>query len=301
MVCQNRIKQGIGVVLAIALMGLLAWPAPSQAAVTPTAEDDDLLAEPLAERVDPALASRVNTFTTLYQVRPGDTLWSIARRYGVDWELVAAMNYLDGDVIEAGQFLTLPRYWDEVYYVRPGDVLTAVAKRFQVDLEVLMAVNEIINPDRIFVGQKLIIPAPANAVPVMASLKRTTVSRGGHTFTWPVEGRITSPYGPRGGAFHYGVDIAAPQGTPVLAAMSGIISFAGWKGSFGNLVAIDHGNGMETLYAHNAKLLVNEGEYVLKGQVIARVGSTGRTTGPHVHLELKKDGRNVDPLPYLQR
>jgi len=118
----------------------------------------------------------------------------------------------------------------------------------------------------------------------------------------PVSGRITSRFGyrvhPINGAhsLHTGVDIACPVGTPVHASAAGEVILAGWMGAYGNAVVIDHGGGVSTLYGHNSSLLVGVGDQVEKGQVIARSGSTGYSTGPHVHFERRKDGRPVNPL-----
>lgn len=125
----------------------------------------------------------------------------------------------------------------------------------------------------------------------------------GLLFQWPVRGHISSDYGYRyifGGLnFHRGVDIPAPLGTAVHAAASGTVLFAGERGSYGNLVVIDHGNGFQTYYGHNSGFLVKTGDVVSKGQSIAAVGSTGRSTGPHCHFEVHLNGVLVDPLMYL--
>jgi murein DD-endopeptidase MepM/ murein hydrolase activator NlpD len=118
----------------------------------------------------------------------------------------------------------------------------------------------------------------------------------------PVDGRITSHFGLRtdplgkGTRRHSGIDIAAPAGTPVKAMAAGTVVFSGPAGGYGNLVAIDHGNGITTRYAHNRTLLVSLGEHVTLGQEIAEVGSSGRSTGPHLHFEVLRDGHAVDPL-----
>lgn len=122
---------------------------------------------------------------------------------------------------------------------------------------------------------------------------------------WPVKGPIASGFGYRyhpilhKQKFHNGLDIAVPSGTPVLAADSGVVLVAGWRGGYGNYVAIDHGNGISSGYGHNSSLLVHEGEAVVRGQVIARSGSTGLSTGPHVHFEIRVNGDPVNPLSYL--
>jgi murein DD-endopeptidase MepM/ murein hydrolase activator NlpD len=116
---------------------------------------------------------------------------------------------------------------------------------------------------------------------------------------WPVNGPVTSGFGYRWGRMHQGIDIAVPTGTPVRAANSGIVLLAGWVGGYGNLVVIDHGGGIATAYGHNSGLAVNIGQSVSQGQVIAYSGSTGHSTGPHVHFEVRINGAPVDPLGYL--
>lgn len=118
-------------------------------------------------------------------------------------------------------------------------------------------------------------------------------------FIVPTQGRLTSPFGPRtifgGSGFHTGIDLANAIGTPIVAAADGTVSFAGTKGSYGTLLKLDHGNGFETYYAHCAKLLVPEGAWVSQGQTIALIGSTGRSTGPHLHFEVRWLGEALDP------
>jgi len=115
---------------------------------------------------------------------------------------------------------------------------------------------------------------------------------------WPVNGVITSPFGPRWGSFHPGLDIGAPMGTPIRAAKAGTIVFAKPYGGYGNYTCIDHGGGLSTCYAHQSAFVVTSGS-VDQGQVIGEVGSTGFSTGPHLHFEVRIDGQPVDPLNYL--
>lgn len=128
---------------------------------------------------------------------------------------------------------------------------------------------------------------------------------GAGGFVTPVEGRVSSPFGWRnvsvnGNRYHGGLDIAANMGTPVVAARSGVVTRAGWWGSYGNVVVLDHGDGTETRYAHLSAVTVRVGQGLRQGDVLGRVGSTGASTGPHLHFEVRFDGRAVDPLPYLQ-
>lgn len=122
---------------------------------------------------------------------------------------------------------------------------------------------------------------------------------------WPVKGRISSNFGWRmhpilkKRKFHSGLDLAVASGTGVMAADSGRVLVSGWNGGYGYFIAIDHGNGISTAYGHNSRLLVNEGDIVTKGQTIALSGSTGLSTGPHLHFEVRKDGKPVNPIPFL--
>ena len=124
---------------------------------------------------------------------------------------------------------------------------------------------------------------------------------------WPLatKGRISSPFGNRmhpilkENRFHSGMDIAAPSGTEVRAADRGKVLISGWNGGYGYYIAIDHGNGLSTAYAHNSRLLVKEGDLVAQGQAIAKSGSTGLSTGPHLHFEVRKEGVPIDPADYL--
>jgi murein DD-endopeptidase MepM/ murein hydrolase activator NlpD len=116
---------------------------------------------------------------------------------------------------------------------------------------------------------------------------------------WPLQGVLYGRYGVRAGRRHDGIDIAAPEGTPVLAAAAGSVLYAGEQAGYGGLVILRHDGGLVTLYAHNSRLLVSEGDRVRRGQPIARVGETGRTSGPHLHFEVREGTRPRNPLLYL--
>lgn len=122
---------------------------------------------------------------------------------------------------------------------------------------------------------------------------------------WPVSGEVTSGFGWRnspwggGSELHAGIDIANNLGTPIVATADGTVVRSEWSGGYGNVVQIDHGNGIETIYGHNSRIIVNAGHSVKKGQVIAYLGSTGRSTGPHVHYEVRVNGAAVDPVSFL--
>lgn len=132
-----------------------------------------------------------------------------------------------------------------------------------------------------------------------ASTPATVAPSGSGMLGWPVSGPVTSSYGARWGRMHEGIDIAVGEGTPVHAAAAGTVIYAGWMGGYGNLVVVDHGNGLSTAYAHNSSLAVAVGQSVAAGEVVSYSGNTGNSTGPHVHFEVRMNGSAVDPLGYL--
>lgn len=123
---------------------------------------------------------------------------------------------------------------------------------------------------------------------------------------WPAKGHITSGYGERedplhgGEEFHSGVDISVEPGTPIRATADGVVSFARWSGGSGNLVVLEHGFGYSTFYAHNSRIAVSVGQHVKRGDIVAYSGSTGYSTGPHSHYEIWKEGKHINPMPYIQ-
>ena len=139
------------------------------------------------------------------------------------------------------------------------------------------------------------IRAAQAARPSTPSTPRT----GNGTFIWPVNGPVTSPFGWRWGRMHEGIDIGAATGTPIAAAGSGTVIYAGWMEGYGNLVVIDHGGGLATAYGHQSAIGVSNGQSVTQGQTIGYVGCTGHCFGPHLHFEVRVDGTPVDPLGYL--
>ncbi|MFY9203617.1 MAG: M23 family metallopeptidase, partial [Limnochordia bacterium] len=119
-------------------------------------------------------------------------------------------------------------------------------------------------------------------------------------FDWPVRGRISSNFGMRWGRMHNGLDVAVVTGTPVRAAADGRVTFSGSMGDYGLLVIIDHGNSVETRYAHNSRLVASVGQQVKRGDIIAYSGNTGNSTGPHLHFEIRYRNTPVDPVKYLK-
>lgn len=170
-------------------------------------------------------------------------------------------------------------------------------------------------PKSIALGTKPLISIPiavptpivgsAPVVPKVVAVRSTPIEpvQLFSGYIWPTKGTLTSRYGWRWGRMHQGIDIAAPHGTPVRAAGAGVVSKAKFSaGGYGNLVEIQHPNGSKTLYAHNSQILVQQGQAVAQGEVIAKVGSTGYSTGPHLHFELHPAGKGaVNPLAYLPK
>ena len=138
------------------------------------------------------------------------------------------------------------------------------------------------------------------AAKIRAAQAHSTVQRvSGAGFIWPVNAPITSPFGWRWGRMHEGLDLGAAYGTPIAAAAAGVVIYAGWEGGYGNLTVIDHGGGLATAYGHQSRIAVSVGQSVAQGEIIGNVGSTGHSTGPHLHFEVRVNGQAVDPLGYL--
>lgn len=179
------------------------------------------------------------------------------------------------------------------YKVRPGDTLWRIAARSGLTVLQLARANNLDNSDIILVGQTLIIPDTTTT-----AAKTDKVPIG--DWAWPVTGPITSSFGIRGDRPHEGIDIGAFTGDTVTAPEGGRVVWAAPRGTYGLTVIIDHGNGIRSLYAHCSKLLVHEGQQVNRREPIARVGNTGRSEGPHLHMEILRQGIPLDPLMFLK-
>ena len=305
----------------------------------------------------------------LRTVQSGDSVGSIANRFGVSSSSIMEANGLNGTLIRPGDVLRIP-LGEAVggiveaapdpppgfrrHVLASGETLSGIVERYGISLTALVGANpDLSSLDRLPVGVELLIPpreglvvtldhpsllgellehfaadpvavARANAlrspfdlragmllflpdVAPSAALERlAAVREAENRYIWPVHGRLTSYFGRRNlgmgtAAFHRGIDVAAPTGTPIVAARSGTVVFSGWSTSgYGNLVRIRHSDGSETWYAHASRLLVSVGQHVSQGQRIALVGSTGLSTGPHLHFELHIGGVAIDPLRELR-
>jgi murein DD-endopeptidase MepM/ murein hydrolase activator NlpD len=188
------------------------------------------------------------------------------------------------------------------HVVQAGQTLWRIARAYGVTVETLAQANHLSDPTLIETGQRLFIPGAERVLEVPPYRPDgIPPDQAGHAhYIWPVTGTVSSGFGMRNGRRHTGLDIRAPSGTPVQAARAGTVAYAGagFRG-YGNLVILDHGDGDRTYYAHNRKILVREGQAVGQGEVIAQVGRTGRTTGPHLHFEIRRGNRILDPRDHL--
>lgn len=197
-----------------------------------------------------------------------------------------------------------------VYIVKHNDSLYSIGKRYHVDYHKLAKMNGIRRPYTIYVGQRIYVDGKTTILkhkpvakyqPVKAPLL-PRAGQGKVKLNWPASGRLSSRFGPRKKRMHDGIDIAAKEGSPVIAAASGVVVYADSKlTGYGNLIIIRHTSDMFTAYAHNQKNLVKRGEKVKVGQKIAYVGRTGRASGSHLHFEVRRGETAVDPLAYLPK
>lgn len=238
-----------------------------------------------------------------YTIASGDTLWNISRKYGVSVNTLLKVNNLkSADRLQINQKIWVsssekrPSSGDtsnqyQIYQVQSGDSLWSIARRYRVSLDLLMNVNGLNQQSRLRIGQQIRIP--------------TYVSDGyGESqkgYIWPVRGRVSSPFGMRGGRMHKGIDICAPAGTIIRAAQSGVVTFSGSSGNYGRMVIITHADGHQTVYAHNSVNLVTRGQRVNQSDPIARVGSTGNATGNHCHFEIRQKGTAINPMSQLRK
>jgi len=246
-----------------------------------------------------------------YEVQPGDTVSAIADKYGIDQDTIRWENNLGSvNAIKPGQKLRILPVVGVEHKVTRGETIYSIAKKYQTDAQAIVdfpfntfADNETF---ALGVGQSLIVPDGKipNQIPWSPNLavtRRTpdagAVSATGQ-FVWPSGGVITQRFV----WYHKGVDIANASFPPILAADAGKVLVTGWpdNSGYGNRIILDHGNGYQTLYGHLNRIYVTAGQTVKRGDVIGQEGSTGRSTGPHLHFEIRRGGVQVNPLQYLK-
>ncbi|MDX1960100.1 MAG: M23 family metallopeptidase [Leptospiraceae bacterium] len=230
------------------------------------------------------------TFKT-YLAEDGETLKEIAERYKISASILATHSKLKEDVeLKKGTKILIPEKPGIVYRLKSGDTLASVASTYKILVEDILRENNLSDEDIFPVGKKLFLPGAL--IPDPPPIWHKPVSSGVITsgFGWRTYPRYQ---------FHEAWDLKANY-EPVLAARSGRVAYSGWMGGYGNVVIIEHTNDLKTLYAHNSKVFVREGDYVNGGKIISRSGCTGYCFGAHLHFEIIKNGNSVNPKTFIK-
>ncbi len=247
--------------------------------------------------VNPVLLNSLKV--TQYATQPGDTLSRIASRFKLNIDTLVSFNDIrDARAVSTGTILDIPNSDGLKYTVRRGDTLQGIARNSGVELNGVLDWNGLAS-SVIKSGQQLFLPG--------ARMNSTDLGRVlGTLFRYPVFGGISSYFGYRPDPFtgvrslHNGIDIVNKPGTAILAAMSGTVADVGFNRTYGNYVLIKHAGGYQTLYGHMIRYVVDRGQKVQQGQKIGELGTTGYSTGPHLHFSIFKNGDAVDPLRFLK-
>jgi murein DD-endopeptidase MepM/ murein hydrolase activator NlpD len=234
-----------------------------------------------------------------YTVKKGDSVSRIAADNGLSLDAIIASNNLqNARLLREGDVLRIPNMDGIPYTVVKGDSYQKIADRMNVALEAILDANDI-QDDNIKAGDILFLPG--------AKMRSDDLKMAlGELFTYPVRGRLSSPFGWRKDPFtsqrryHSAIDLAANTGTPVKAAADGKVTSVAYSSVFGNYVIVTHSGGFQSMYAHLNAANVKEGARVTQADKIGTVGSTGRSTGPHLHFSIYKNGRAVNPLEYIK-
>ena len=241
-----------------------------------------------------------------YKVQSGDTLSKVADKFGVSLETIRWQNSLTKDVIKEGQILKILPVTGVSHTVKKGDTVYSIAKLYDTSAQAVVdfPFNTFTNDETfaLAIGQVIIVPdgvmpkaQPATRIRQITPNAGTVVASG--NFVWPTAGTITQRFV----WYHKGVDIANSSAPDILAADSGTVVTSGWSTvGYGNHIIIDHGNGYRTLYAHMQILYVKAGQTVNRGDRIGKMGSTGRSTGTHLHFEVILNGVHLNPLNVLK-
>lgn len=234
-----------------------------------------------------------------YTLKPGETLLEVAKKHGIRLDTLISMNEItDARKVPAGAELIIPSKDGILYKVNRGDSLSKISSRYNTNIRYLVDTNDL-GSSVIHPGMKLFIPGAR--LPEM-ELKRIL----GDLFLFPTAGRITSHFGIRADPFtgvrrfHNGLDIANEPGTPIHAAMAGRVAKIGVHPSYGRYIILTHEGGFQTFYAHLQAALTTQGKLVAQGEVIGEMGSTGYSTGSHLHFSVFKNGNPVDPMQFFR-
>jgi murein DD-endopeptidase MepM/ murein hydrolase activator NlpD len=244
-----------------------------------------------------------------HTVVEGETIQSIGKNYGISFESIKYANNLSSNSIKTGQVLIIPPVEGTIHTVKKGDTLEKLSLRYKVPSQTIVDFNYLDAPYTLEDGMKITIPnARLPETPKYFAGNKTYDTsaygiipysggsvKGTGQFVWPLAGIISQYFS----SYHPAIDIANNSGD-IIAADKGVIVRAGWwQGGYGNAVQIDHGNGYVSTYAHMSSIAVSQGQEVEKGQKIGVVGSTGRSTGPHTHFTIQKEGKYINPLSVL--
>ncbi len=269
-------------------------------------EDTDLIAgqNPGASRRNEAIE---------HIVQPGEVIGKIAEKYSVSANTILWENDLTwSSTIRPGQKLIILPNSGINHDVKSGDTILSIAKKYQTDADKIVSANKLADASDIKIGDLLFIPNGVRPTQVVSSYKPRPAPisaysdeevapaaeiNTGTKLLWPVLSHRITQYYHWG---HSGLDIGDKMGNPIYAAESGKVERAGWNNGYGNNVVINHGNGIKTLYGHSSKLLVKVGDTVSRGETIALIGSTGWSTGPHLHLEIRVNEVRQNPLNYIK-
>ena len=244
-----------------------------------------------------------------HRVEAGENLWIVARQHGLDMKTIIGCNegLSEEGALQPGNDLLIPNQKGVFYRLKFGQTLSDLSWAYNVRLEAIFRANSITNAGKIKSGDNIFIPGAEPLELGSKRLKRLEKAVIDTTFDKPVRGRLTRGYGWRihpirkRREFHRGIDLGVYWGCKVKAAQDGKVVFAGWKGGYGHFVRIKHRFGYETRYGHlTSPLDVKKGDKVKRGQVIGRTGTTGTSTGSHLHFEIYRDGRSVNPLRYVR-
>lgn len=227
---------------------------------------------------------------SLYVVHEGDSLSQIAQMFGVSVNTIVWANNLRGTVIAPGQTLVILPISGVRHIVKKGDTLKTIAKKYSGDFEEVLSYNDLSESSSLAIGDIVTVPnGEVKQVAVSSRNGRSTYASQPEYYgyyKWPVAGGVKT----QGIHGYNAVDIGAPRGASIYASASGRVVLSrtgGWNGGYGNYVVIEHSNGTQTLYAHNSRNIVATGQRVVQGQTIGYIGSTGNSTGPHAHFEIR--------------
>lgn len=260
-----------------------------------------------SDGIETLVSEKVRDSVKSYIVEEGDTVASIAKKFGVDSDTIKWQNTLTSDKIKVGQKLEILPVTGIAHKVGKGDTVYSIAKKYDSSAQAVVdfPFNTFSNDEtfELAIGQIVIVPDGVKPAESIASprTRQITPNAGSvvasGSFVWPANGTISQNFA----WYHPGTDIANRAAPSVLAADAGIVTYAGclnW--GYGCHVRIDHGNGYSTLYAHFSQIFVTVGQSVNRGSVIGQMGSTGRSTGTHLHFEVAKNGVKLNPLSVLK-